>query len=200
MYKPSKPSAHLVASTKLQHEWSANRCVPHISSSWLDELLNDSSFSTMNSMAKIRLLLAGLLALDKPPDLTAAGARPVSQQQAASRAELQTSLQRLRDVVAADTDEWDKVMAAAAGPMDGRLDLDEVMQRSPAVGLNMNCMALAVLWPLPCCISIWHISAVPALALIGLQQQAQIKRLWVANSWASSSAWHIVDSMGACSM
>lgn len=143
MYKPNKPSAHLVASTKLQHEWSANRCVPHISSSWLDELLTDSSFTQMNSMVKIRLLLAGLLALDKAPDLTAAGARPASQHQAASRAELQTALQRLRDVVSADADEWDKVMAAAAGPMDGRLDLDTVMQRSSAVSLNVSCVALA---------------------------------------------------------
>jgi hypothetical protein len=144
MFKPSKPSAYLVASTKLQHEWSANRCVPHISSSWLDELLTDSSFSQMNSMVKIRLLLAGLLALDKAPDC----AHPARQQPAASRAELQTALQRLRDVVSADADEWDKVMAAAAGPMDGRLDLDTVMQRSSAVGLNVICRALAAQWPL----------------------------------------------------
>lgn len=86
----------------------------------------------MNSMVKIRLLLAGLLALDKAPETATPGAR---QQQAAARAELQSVLQRLRDVVATDADEWDKVMAAAAGPMDGRLDLEAVMQRSPAVSL-----------------------------------------------------------------
>lgn len=141
----NKPSALLVANTKLANEWSANRCVPHISSDWLEELLADpAGLGQMNSMAKIRLLLAGLLALDKAPDMTAAasatagGGRQASeqqqqQQQALKRAELQRSLQKLQDVLGGEADEWVKVMAAAAGPLDGRLHLDAVMQRSPAV-------------------------------------------------------------------
>lgn len=137
MHKQIKPSAFLVANTKLAHEWSVNRCVPHISSEWLDELLSDPSLGQMNSMAKIRLLLAGLLALDKAPDVTdagaAAGTRQANQQQAGQRAELQRALQRLQDVVGSEADEWVKVMAAAAGPLDGRLHLQAVMQKSPAV-------------------------------------------------------------------
>ncbi len=148
MQRPGKPSAFLVASTKLANEWSANRCVPHISSEWLDELLSDPSLGQLNSMAKIRLLLAGLLALDKVPDVTdtataaaAGGSRQAKQQQAFERAELQRALQRLRDVVGAEADEWVKVMAAAAGPLDGRLHLESVMQRSPAVSLGTGAIS-----------------------------------------------------------
>lgn len=147
----NKPSALLVANTKLANEWSANRCVPHISSDWLEELLADpAGLGQMNSMAKIRLLLAGLLALDKAPDVTAAaaasaggGRQGASEQQQQQWAELQHSLQRLRDVLGAEADEWVKVMAAAAGPLDGRLHLDAVMQRSPAVsGDVLVCLGL----------------------------------------------------------
>lgn len=141
MHRPGKPPAFLVATTKLQHEWSANRGVPHISSDWLDELLSDHRFGEINSMVKIRLLLAGLLAVDQTAGVasSAASSRDASgpaaqQQRAAERAELQRALQRLRTAVASDADEWDKVMSAAAGPMDGRLDLEAVMQQSQAVG------------------------------------------------------------------
>lgn len=134
MHRPNKPSAFLVATTKLQHEWSANRCVPHINSDWIDELLADPSFEQMHSMVKVRLLLAGLLALDKALGLSpGARAAAAAAQHAANRAELRSALARLRDAVSGDADEWDKVTAAAAGPMDGRLDLQSVMQRSPAV-------------------------------------------------------------------
>lgn len=139
MHRPNKPSAYLVATTKLQHEWSANRCVPHINSDWIDELLADPSFEQMHSMVKVRLLLAGLLALDKAPGLSpGARAAAAAAQHAAKRAELRSALARLRDAVSGDADEWDKVTAAAAGPMDGRLDLQSVMQRSPAVQESMT--------------------------------------------------------------
>lgn len=136
MYKTNKPSASLIAKTKLQHDWSANRCVQHITSDWLDELLSDPQLTTLNSMVKVRLLLAGLLALDQAPATAAASGRQALQQQAATRAQLQGALQKLRNMVASDADEWDKIMAAAAGPMDGRLDLEPVMQRSPAVSAS----------------------------------------------------------------
>jgi hypothetical protein len=113
----------------------------------------------MNSMAKIRLLLAGLLALDKAPDVTdagaAAGTRQANQQQAGQRAELQRALQRLQDVVGSEADEWVKVMAAAAGPLDGRLHLQAVMQKSPAVsrgavwGLAATALYLCTLYTSP---------------------------------------------------
>jgi hypothetical protein len=148
MYKTSKPSASLIAKTKLQHDWSANRCVQHINSDWLDELLSDPESATMHSMVKIRLLLAGLLALDQAPATAAASTRQAIQEQAARRAQLQGALQKLRSMVASDADEWDKVMAAAAGPMDGRLDLEPVMQRSPAVSL-IHTLAFSTLGKLP---------------------------------------------------
>lgn len=130
MYRAQQPSAFVVASTKLQNDWSAHRCVQHVGPEWLDALLSDAKFPSMSSMAKIRLLLAGLLAVDN--------AQPASSQtitvDQSSEKDLRHSLQRLRDAVAADADDWDKVMAAAAGPMDGRLDLDAVVKQSPVVG------------------------------------------------------------------
>lgn len=137
MYKSYRQPAFTVATTKLQHDWSANRCVTHINTEWLDELVHDPRFGEINSMVKIRLLLAGLLALDQAPTAASAAAGGLqSGLQDAGRAGLQDALQELRKAVGADADEWNKVMAAAAGPMDGRLDLEAVMQQSAAVSVS----------------------------------------------------------------
>lgn len=130
-----------VASTKLSQDWSANRGVPHINPEFLNRLLSDDRFATMESAVKIRLLLAGMLALDQVPAASAAGGgSPAAsdpaqqrQQQAQARAQVHESLQQLRSAVAADGDEWCKIMAAAAGDLQGRLDLPAVMQRSAVV-------------------------------------------------------------------
>jgi hypothetical protein len=142
-----------VASTKLAQDWSADRVVRHVSPAFLGDVLADGRFGSYDTLMKVRLLLAGLLALDREQQrqaraatpapngggASAAAARgePTGQAGAAAgeaRAELQAALRQLRAAVAADPDEWAKVMAAAAGPLDGRLHLDALMRQSPVVG------------------------------------------------------------------
>lgn len=130
-----------VASTKLAQDWSAGRAVANISAAFLAELLPDERFGGFDSMTKVRLLLAGLLAVDELPAGTSAqgpqqrSPSPAAQREAAAAAsaELAGPLGQLRSAVAADADEWAKVMAAAAGDLDGRLDLGAVMQQSAVV-------------------------------------------------------------------
>lgn len=123
------PDPYLVTTTKLSQEWSANRGVPHISEQWLEALLADERFSKIDSMVKCRLILASVLALNQP----------AYQDNIAAKAELQRSLQKLQKAVAGD-DEWVKVLAAAAGPLDGRLHLDTVVQQSAVV--SYGCQSL----------------------------------------------------------
>lgn len=113
---------YTVTTTKLSQEWSANRGVPHISDKWLDALLSDERFSKIDSMVKCRLILAGVLALNQS----------AYHHNAAAKSHLQRSLHKLQRAVAGD-DEWVKVLAAAAGPLDGRLHLDAVVQQSAVV-------------------------------------------------------------------
>jgi hypothetical protein len=124
-YPRREIDSYTVATTKLAQEWSSNRAVPHINSRWLEELLQDERFSSMDPIMKVRLLLSGLIAASQPS----------YQQQAhpEAAAELREALGQLQQAVAADADDWAKIMAAAAGNLDGRLDLDAVMQQSPVV-------------------------------------------------------------------
>lgn len=117
------PDPFQVANTKLSQEWSANRCVTHINEEWLDRLLADERFSSMESMVKVRLLLASMIALNQP----------IYQENFLARTELQRSLQRLQEAAGVDADEWVKIMASAVGQLDGRLHLEAVMERSAVV-------------------------------------------------------------------
>jgi hypothetical protein len=102
--------------------------VPHINDEWLNTLLDDARFSSMDPMLKVRLLLAGMVALNQQP--------PASQSSSSSvpaRESLQGAMARLQAAAATDADEWVKVTAAAAGQLDGRLDLAAVMQQSAVV-------------------------------------------------------------------
>lgn len=124
-YPRKEIDPYTVATTKLAQEWSSNRAVPHINSRWLEELLQDDRFSSMDPIMKVRLLLSGLIAANQP----------FYQQQGHPEAagELREALGQLQQAVAADADDWAKIMAAAAGKLDGRLDLDAVMQQSLVV-------------------------------------------------------------------
>lgn len=92
---------------------------------WLDTVLSDDRFAReMDNGVKCRLLLAGLLALNSP----------TYQDIGIARAELQESLQRLQQAAKPkDADEWFRITAAAAGPLDGRLHLDAVTRHSAVV-------------------------------------------------------------------
>ncbi|KAF6265081.1 hypothetical protein COO60DRAFT_1114469 [Scenedesmus sp. NREL 46B-D3] len=126
------PDAFTVATTKLSQDWSANRCVSHVNEDWLNTLLDDARFSSIDAMLKVRLLLAGMVALNQQP--------PASQgsDSLPEREGLQGSLARLQAAAATDADEWVKVTAAAAGQLDGRLDLAAVMQQSAVVHETMT--------------------------------------------------------------
>lgn len=117
------PDPYFVATTKLSQDWSANRCVSHVNDAWLDSLLDDERFFSMDPIVKVRLLLAGMVALNQPALQSNEGARE----------QLRGSLARLQQAAATDADEWVKVMAAAAGQLDGRLQLEAVMQQSAVV-------------------------------------------------------------------
>eukprot|EP00878_Enallax_costatus_P012143 GHUV01012679.1.p1 GENE.GHUV01012679.1~~GHUV01012679.1.p1 ORF type:complete len:543 (+),score=113.65 GHUV01012679.1:290-1918(+) len=119
------PDPFLVATTKLSQEWSANRVVPHMNDEWLDTVLSDERFpKEMDNAVKCRLLLAGLLALNTP----------TYQDSGAVRTQLQASLHRLQQAAKPkEADEWFRITAAGAGPLDGRLHLDAVTQQSAVV-------------------------------------------------------------------
>jgi hypothetical protein len=127
----SYPDAFTVATTKLSQDWSANRCVPHINEDWLNALLDDARSAGMDPPMKVRLLLAGMVALNQQ--------QPNSQSNSSSsdpaREGLQEALARLQATAAKEADEWVKVTAAAAGQLDGRLDLAAVMRQSAVVSL-----------------------------------------------------------------
>lgn len=126
------PDAFTVATTKLSQDWSANRCVPHINKDWLHALLDDARFGSMDPMLKVRLLLAGMVALNQQsPASNSSSSDP-------ARERLQGALAALQAAAATDADEWVKVTAAAAGQLDGRLDLAAVMQQSAVVQETMT--------------------------------------------------------------
>jgi hypothetical protein len=121
------PDAFTVATTKLSQDWSANRCVSHINEDWLNALLDDARFGSMDPMLKVRLLLAGMVAVNQQVPANN------SSSNVPAREGLQGTLARLQAAAATDADEWVKVTAAGAGQLDGRLDLAAVMQQSAVV-------------------------------------------------------------------
>jgi hypothetical protein len=133
--------------------------VPHINEDWLNALLDDTRTVDMDPMMKVRLLLAGMVALNQQ--------QPNGQSNSSSsdpaRGGLQEALARLQVAAAKDANEWVKVTAAAAGQLDGRLDLAAVMRQSAVVSF-----VLVVMWSL--CIP----TTVPAAAAAAASGSCQI--------------------------
>ncbi|KAF8062104.1 hypothetical protein HT031_004364 [Scenedesmus sp. PABB004] len=134
------PDPYLVATTKLGHDWSANRAVPHVSGAWLEALLADERWPGVEPMLKLRLLLAGLVAAGQ----VSARAPGHAATSAVAAAELVEALGALQRSLAGDADEWLKVMSAAAGRCDGRLELEPAMEASPAMAETMAALRQAV--------------------------------------------------------
>jgi hypothetical protein len=106
--------------------------VPHITEDWLNTLLDDARSAGMDPMLKVRLLLAGVIALNQQQPNGQSSSSSSSSSNPA-RDGLQDALARMQSAAATDADEWVKVTAAAAGQLDGRLDLAAVMRQSAVV-------------------------------------------------------------------
>ena len=117
------------ANATLVHDWSSDRFVSSITAKTIPDITQH--FGDLEPMAKVRLLIACSLALNKL-------AGQPEQQQNPNYQFLLDSMQHLVDRAHADDEDWVKIMAAAMGQLDGRLRLDSVIKQSSVVGTKLG--------------------------------------------------------------
>lgn len=108
---------------RLDADWSADSFNPRP-----DVLagITPDAFAGREPLAKCRLLLSCLLAACKQAAFAGGGA-------AAGESALISHMRRLGAMALADDDAWVKVLGAAAGDFDGRLDMDALCAANPKV-------------------------------------------------------------------
>uniref|UniRef100_A0A7S0RJ65 NELF-A N-terminal domain-containing protein n=1 Tax=Chlamydomonas leiostraca TaxID=1034604 RepID=A0A7S0RJ65_9CHLO len=106
--------------SKLQGDWSASTIAAQITRERLQALHRVFPKGKLDNMVKVRVLLACAFL-------------PVQQ-----LAELQPELSALAKVACSDDDEWVRVVGAAVGDLDGRLDMASVCSTSSLVRQTME--------------------------------------------------------------
>jgi hypothetical protein len=134
------PNLGYLLSSRLGDDWSADRFQPKPE---LLAQLSTDAFESLDPLVKARLILSCLMAASRQQPRGAAAAAAAGaetgglqsqQQQPGGGSQLAAQLRRLGDMALADDDAWVKVLGAAAGDFDGRLDLGAVCAANPKVG------------------------------------------------------------------
>jgi len=107
--------ASLQFSNKLTGEWSASGVTGLLTQQSLEAIIGQQKWDALEPIMRARLLLSPLFL------------------RLSELHELREPLLKLKEVGTADKDEWVRVIAAAVGPYDGRLHIEEVMNESKLV-------------------------------------------------------------------
>lgn len=110
----------LHVSNKLAGEWSAGSVTGMLSPAVVEYLTTEKKWDALDPLIKARLLLSPLFLRLKELH------------------ELEEPLKKLKLAGTADRDEWVRVMAAAVGPYDGRLHMDDVIKESKVVKTTLE--------------------------------------------------------------
>ncbi|KIZ04705.1 hypothetical protein MNEG_3252 [Monoraphidium neglectum] len=137
------PNLGYLLSSRLGDDWSADRFQPKPE---LLAQLSTDAFESLDPLVKARLILSCLMAASRQQPRGAAAAAAAGaetgglqsqQQQPGGGSQLAAQLRRLGDMALADDDAWVKVLGAAAGDFDGRLDLGAVCAANPKVNATV---------------------------------------------------------------
>jgi hypothetical protein len=112
------PTIGYLLSSRLSEDWSADRL--QVKAETLAQITPEA-FAALDPLVKSRLVLSCLLAAARQPP----------------SCQLAAQLRRLGDMALGDDDAWVKVMGAAAGDFDGRLDLEALCGANSKVRMGM---------------------------------------------------------------
>ena len=110
----------LYFSNKLASEWSASSITGLLSPAVIEDISTTKKWEALDPLVRVRLLLAPMFLRRQ------------------ELAELRPALTALKSVVAQDTDEWVRVIAAAVGSYDGVLHMDAVLEHSKLVKATLE--------------------------------------------------------------
>jgi hypothetical protein len=138
---PVGPNLGYLLATRLSADWSADRF--QVKPELLSELSPDA-FKSLDPLVKSRLLLACLMAAGRTASLGGgSGVGSGGGSGGGGGSALGAQLARLREMALADEDAWVKVMGAAAGDFDGRLDMDALCAANAKVGVRSAAVPVA---------------------------------------------------------
>lgn len=122
------PNLTYLVSSRLGEDWSAERF--QVKPDVLAQLSRET-FASLNPLVKCRLILSCLMAASRQQ--TRSSGPDAAQQAPLGNTQLASQLRRLGEMALQDDDAWVKVMGAAAGDFDGRLDLEALCAANPKV-------------------------------------------------------------------